>query len=380
VSRRDAPVRLTDFTPLEITVKKPFILALAATALLQQLAFADVSYQETTQITGGSMVGMLKMAGAFSAQARQATQPTTSTIMIHGSRMVHVDSHTTEIIDLDQQSITYIDTDKHTYSIVTFAQMQQAMAKAAAQGKDKGSQTSASSAQQMSFSAHISNSGATRQINGQTAKEALLTLTMLTTADDSSNTKAGMAATSEMWLVNDAPGMDEMRKFNQRLAEELAVDMDATPVASLLAAQPGSSQALADLKKESAKMSGLPVLQITRVGVSPDGQPLPAPSTAPLADDQKQGSSTDSGSQSTNEKPSRFGGFGRALGGALMRQKSPASSDSDTASGKDSNGTAAGVLLESQTQLFNFSTAPIEGGTFQVPAGYRQVASPMQRK
>ena len=118
---------------MEITLKKQLYLALAATTLLQPLAFADVTYRETAQITGGSMVGMLKMAAVFSAQARQATQPTTSTIMIHGSRMMRSNPHSTEIIDLDQQSITYVDTDKHTYSIVTFAQMQQAMAKAAAQ-------------------------------------------------------------------------------------------------------------------------------------------------------------------------------------------------------------------------------------------------------
>jgi hypothetical protein len=361
-------------------LKKQLVLALSATALLQPLAFGDVTYQETTQITGGSMVGMLKMAGAFSAQARQATQPTTSTIMIHGGRMVRTSPHSTEIIDLDQQSITYVDTDKHSYSIVTFAQMQQAMAKASAQEKNNGAKTSASSSQQMSFSAHISNNGATRQIDGQNAKEALLTLTMLATADDSSNAKAGMAATSEMWLVSDAPGMDEMRRFNQRLAEELAVDLDATPMAPLLASQPGSAQALADLKKEAAGMSGLPVLQVTRVGVSPDGQPLPAPSAAPLAEDQKQNSSTEAGDQSAGEKTGRFSGFGRALGSALTRQKSPASSDSGTASGKTSNEATADVLLESQTQLFNFSTAPVDGGNFQIPPGYKQVVSPMERK
>ena len=361
-------------------MKKQLCLTIAATTLLQPFAFADVTYRETTQITGGSMVGMLKMAGVFSAQARQAAQPTTSTIMIHGSRMVRSNPHSTEIIDLDQQSVTYIDTDKHTYSIVTFAQMQQAMGKAAAQGKSSGTQASASSAPQMSFNAHISSSGATRQIDGQNAKEALLTLTMLATADDRSNTKAGMAATSEMWLVRDAPGMAEMRKFNQRLAEELAVDLDATPMASLLAAQPGSAQALADLKKESAKMSGLPVLQVTRVGVSPDGQPLPAPSVAPLAEDQKQGSSADGSTQSTSDKTSKFGSFGRALGSALMRPKSPASSDPGTATGKENNGAAAGVLIESQTQLFGFSTVPVDGGSFQIPPGYKQVTSPMQRK
>jgi hypothetical protein len=85
-------------------LKKQLSLALAATTLLQPLAFADVTYRETTQITGGSMVGMLKMAAAFSAQARQAAQPTTSTITIHGSRMMRSNPHSTEIIDLEQIS------------------------------------------------------------------------------------------------------------------------------------------------------------------------------------------------------------------------------------------------------------------------------------
>jgi hypothetical protein len=363
---------------------------LAAAALLQPLAFADVSYQETTQITGGSLVGMLKMAGAVSSQARQATARTTSNIMIHGSCMLRSNPHSTEIIDLDQQNMTFIDTDKHTYSVVTFAQMQQAMAKAAAQPKNSSSQTSGSSASQVSFSAHISSSGAVRQIEGQDAKEALLTLTMLATPDDSSNTKAGMAATSEMWLVSDAPGLAEMQRFNQRLAQELAVDLDATPMAPLLAAQPGSAQALADLKKESAKMSGLPVLQITRVGISTDGQPLPPPSSAPLAPDQKPGSSagstagdvtTDAGTQVANDKMGKLGSFGRALAGsslgALRRQKSSAAAGAGTTPAQSGSGAAAGVLLESQTQLSSFSTTPVDDSSFQVPAGYKQVKSPM---
>jgi hypothetical protein len=71
------------------------------------------------------------------------------------------------------------------------------MAKAAAQEKNNGAKAVAPSSQQMSFSAHISSSGAIRQIDGQTAREALLTLTMLAAADDSFNTKAGMDAMSE---------------------------------------------------------------------------------------------------------------------------------------------------------------------------------------
>jgi hypothetical protein len=362
--------------------------------LLQPVAFADVSYQETTQVTGGSLQGMLKLAGAFSSQAKQANAPITSTVALHGNRMVRSSLHTTEIIDLDQQTMTFIDHDKHTYSTATFQQMQQAMADAAAKAKAQSkssSDSNHSSDALMTFSARVSSSGATRNIDGRAAKEALLTVTMMANATDGSNAKGGMAATSEMWLVSDAPGEEELRAFNQRMAKELAMDTSANQMSGLLSAQPGGAQALADLKKEAAKMSGLPVLQVTRVGVSADGQPLPAPSVAPVAHNQGGGAgtgtvtreiATDTGTQTASDQIGKLGSFGRALGGssmgALMRHK-PSSSTSTPAPAASDNAATAGVLLESQTETGNFSTAAVDQSSFEIPAGYKQVTSPMVR-
>jgi len=377
-------------------MKKTWILIVIGGVLMQPLAFADVSYQETTQITGGSLMGMLKLAGAFSSQAKQANAPMTSTVALHGNRMVRSNPHTTEIIDLDQQNMTFIDHDKHTYSVVTFQQMQQAMAdaaaKAKAQSKDSANSNNASGAQ-MSFNAHVSSNGTTRSIDGRDAKEALLTVTMIANATDGSNAKGGMAATSEMWMVSDVPGQEELRAFNQRMAKELAMDTTIGQMSGLLSAQPGGAQALADLKKEAAKMSGFPVLQVTRVGVSADGQPLAAPSVAPMAQSKSEGSgagkvagevATDTGTQVASDQVSKLGSFGRALGGsgmgALMRHK-PSSSSTTAAPASNNSGDAAtaGVLLESQTETGNFSTAPADPNSFQIPAGYKEVTSPMVR-
>jgi hypothetical protein len=372
-------------------MKATWIALLAGGVLMHSFAFADVSYQETTQVTGGSMMGMLKMAGALSSQARQATAPVTATVMIHGGRMLRSDPHTTEIIDLDAQTITSIDHDKRTYSVVTFQQMQQQIADASA--KAKGAKTSSANGSQMNFDAHISSNGGTRQLDGQTAKEALLTITMTANSSDNSQ-KAGMAATSEMWLIQDAPGLAEMRQFNERLAKELAVTLDSGGMSSLLAAQPGGAQALEQLKKESAKMSGLPVLQVTRVGMTTDGQPLAAPSTAPLAPSQKAGSTAGSvtqevaagtATQEASSQMGRLGTFGRALSsssmGALMHHApSTASTPAPAAGGSGVNGANAGVLLENQTEMSGFSAAAVDTSGFQIPAGYKVVASPMAHK
>src|SRR6185437_14560722 len=108
-----------------------FILSL----LLPMAAFADFQYQETTQITGGSLMSMMKMMGHFSKQARQVGEPIVSNVYVQGNRMARVDPHQIQIIDLDQGTITDVDLDKHTYTVMTFDQMRQAMEAAAQQMK-----------------------------------------------------------------------------------------------------------------------------------------------------------------------------------------------------------------------------------------------------
>ncbi|MGA8089323.1 MAG: hypothetical protein WCA10_18770 [Terracidiphilus sp.] len=364
---------------------------LAAAAVLMPLAHADVTYRETTKITGGSLTKMLKLAGTFSSQVRQSNAPTVTNVVLHGNRMVRSNPHTTEIIDLDQQTFTIIDHDKRSYSVMTFQQMKQAMANAMAKAKEQGASSSnqqpAASGAQMNFDAHVNSNGAIRTIDGLQAKEALVTVTMLANANDGSNVKAGMAATSEMWLVPEPPGMEELRAFDLRMEQELSVDATANQMSGLLSAEPGGAEALADLKKEASKMRGFPVLQVTRVGISTDGQPLAAPSVAPLPADKGSGSSdgsvtrevaADAGTQTAGSEIGKLGSFGRALGssslGAFMRHKPQPKAEVAASPGSSA---AANVLLESQTSIDHFSTSPAELGAFDVPAGYRQVTSPM---
>jgi hypothetical protein len=90
---------------------------------------------------------------------------------------------------------------------------------------------------------------------------------------------------------------------------------------------------------------------------------------------------TDTGTQVASDQISKLGGFGRALGGssmgALMRHK-PSSSSTPAPAASD-NAATADVLLESQTETGNFSTAPVDQSSFEIPAGYKQVTSPMVR-
>ena len=81
---------------------------------------SDYTYQQTTQITGGSLLKMMKTVGVFSSQARHMGDPITSTIYLQGNRLADVSPTQIQIIDLDKETITQVDVEKKTWSVMTF--------------------------------------------------------------------------------------------------------------------------------------------------------------------------------------------------------------------------------------------------------------------
>ena len=64
---------------------KSFVVALCVAVPLP--LFADFEYRETTKITGGSVLQMMKFAGALSKESRQMSDPITSTVLVKGNQM-----------------------------------------------------------------------------------------------------------------------------------------------------------------------------------------------------------------------------------------------------------------------------------------------------
>ncbi len=106
----------------------PLALALPAT-----LYAGDYTYQQTTQLTGGALLHMMKTVGIFSSQARHIGDPVVSTIYLKDNRLANVSPDNIQIIDLDKETITQIDVQKKTYTVMTFEQMKQAIEDARAQ-------------------------------------------------------------------------------------------------------------------------------------------------------------------------------------------------------------------------------------------------------
>ncbi len=349
--------------------------------------FADFSYQQTTQITGGSVLGMLKMAGALSSQARKAGEPVVSTVYLKGNRMANVATDSIEIVDLDHETITHIDTVKRTYTVMTFQQMKEQMAKARQEMEKRQAEHSAGTAApdpnadnvKMSFDVHVRKTGAEKQLSGLATGEAILTMLMNAT-DQNSKQTGTMAITNDMWLAPEIPGYSELRDFHMRMAAKMGMMTAGAGLdfSKILAQNPGAGQALVDMGKEMQKIEGVPVMQIMRMGTTTDGRPLPAASEAPLPPDSSPAmpSGGDIAKESatsalTSHLP--FGGLG-GFGHKKKNSQPPPDQDAKTPP------PTSMVLMESQVTSSNFSSGPVDPSHFEVPAGYKQIPTQMDKE
>src|SRR5579885_2986674 len=142
------------------------ITLLAAPALL-----ADFSYQESTQITGGAMASLIKVVGIFSKQSREPMQ---SSVLLKGDVLARRSANHLELIDLSNQTITSVDLQKKTYSVMTFEQMKQMLN----QVSEKMQEQKNSNSGQVNWKVSAAATGNTKPVAGYDAKEMLIQVEM----------------------------------------------------------------------------------------------------------------------------------------------------------------------------------------------------------
>lgn len=335
---------------------------------------ADFSYQETTQMTGGSMLQMMKMAGAFSSQARKAGEPITTTVYLQENRKATVTQDSIEIIDLDKEAVTHVDLLKHTWYTMTFAEMRARMeaarAKAEKQAEKHPQQAPPpqdTSNVKASFDVKVRNTGAHKMVSGLDTNEAIMTMTM-TATDTQSQQSGAIGITNDMWMAAEIPGYDKVRDFDRRYAEKLAMVMGVggADFSRMLVANPGAGEAMGKMAVEMQKLHGTPVTQIMRMGPTPDGKPIPAASEVPLPPPAPAPSGGDLAKQAlVNSLPFGFG-----------HKKKDQDQNQNANQNTAAQGGVAAILMETQITSSNFSAAPIDGSHFEVPPGTKQISAP----
>jgi hypothetical protein len=253
----------------------------------------------------------------------------------------------------------------------------------------------------LTFSADVKNTGATRVVNGMDAKQTILTLKMEGT-DKKSGNKMNMTVSSDMWMAPSMAGYQEVRDFYMKMAQKMSWSPNAGILGAFAAQQPGMSKGFAEVYKEMAKLDGVPVLQVMRMTGAAAGmseadmaaaqqaqqqaeqqhaqQQQPAPSVSDAAGQAATGAAAGRSGKigAIAGGLGGFGGFGRKKKQEEVQQQTPPPQP-QTQTPPPASATPPGTLMELTTELTSFSSGPADAAKFEVPAGFKQVEHDMQK-
>jgi hypothetical protein len=350
-------------------------LSILLLAPLTVSARADFKYTETSKITGGAMKGAMKFAGVFNKQASQAMQPVVTTHYLKGKRLrTDNPDGKIQIIDMEGRRIIEIDTQKRTYSEITFEQMKQAMQNAQQQAQKKMDQDPKAKDVKANVDVKfkVTPGTGTRQILGQTTNESKVEIEMDMQAQAQDSAQSGQSSgpvtgtivtTMDMWV---APSVAGYQEFGELYAG-MAKDINWVPPSNIHV-DPRASQSLDELQKNSANLKGFPLLQYMSVSMA--GQQDSSGNAAPNSNASASSSSSSSNSDST---PTSLGGaMTKGLGGLFgKKKKQDDAADQNTQNPPPPS--TPGSLIEMTIEVNSYSDAPLDSSLFEIPAGYTRV-------
>ncbi len=367
-------------------MRSPAILLALFFAAGSVSALADFKYTQSAKMTGGAMAGAMKVIGAFSKQAREPMVTTTS---YKGSRMrTDQPEGRVQIIDLEGRRIINIDTQKHTYSFITFDEMRDAMARAKQRAAEKAPNKQQNPNVKIVPKFQVTPTDNTKVLLDKTTKEVKVRLDMEMQSEDPNQKaqSATMYMTSDSWIAPSVPGSEDVQQFGAKMAQEL----DWAPGA-LFGESPQMQDAMAEFRKNASALKGFPLEQLVSFGMEGTGQ------GAATTGGQTQGgggtTATSGGTQSGGETQSSgggglLGGLGKkSLGGMLggFGKKKQTQESSTTGSGGTSGGTTAqsgansASLMDVDSVVTSFSNDSLDPSLFEIPAGYTEIKGDADR-
>jgi hypothetical protein len=336
--------------------------------------WAEFSYTRTTRVTGGSLLNMTR----FIPGAGSIKEPQTHTIAIKGGKMVTYDKDNASIIDADAETMTQIDFKKKQYSMITFAEMKQAMLamrqqleQMQAQLKAQGQELPAVNPLD-SIKISVKDTGQSKQISGLDTKNYILTMEMSPPPGAPPNLLP--KTTMDSWVTPKLPGYDEVTQFGLKLASKLS---DFMPdMGNLGMSRPDIAKSTNAMSKEMTKINGIPVYETftmrTVQQAGPGGASGPSLGGA-VKEGAKQGAEEGT-RDAVRSKLGRLGGVG-GLGGLGRKKEEPPKPADQPA--KEVTWQEV-TLLEQVTELTNLSST-VDASKFAVPAGFKQVEHEMKK-
>ena len=331
-------------------IRALFILCLfSATTIL-----ADAKITQKTQVQFGGVLGTAM--NVFGGKG--AREGMTSEVSVKNNRRISRTGDTSEIVDLDEEKIYYVDYAKKTYKVITFAELRKqfkdAMKESESADKPSKSEKKDPDAKEYEVDFDSRNTGKSEEINGFKTKQTIATVTVREKGKTLQQS-GGLVMTADMWLAPRIPAVREHEEFERRYIRKVYGDIgiDFKSMAAVMASAPEMAKAMKAFQAKQASMDGSPVRSVLTFETVPD------PNARPSEDD-------DESASAANQAVKALGGFMNRM------KKKGADKQADDSDTKKPQATTKGgsVLFRSNTELLKAASST-PSSDLAIPPGFK---------
>jgi hypothetical protein len=302
-----------------------------------------------------------------------------STTYIAGHKMKVESPNNATILDADAGRVTTIDMKQKSYTSMTFAEMAAMMqqAKQSAQQEMKTEKAKAAAKDptapqgdvNVKYKVAVDRPGQHDKVAGYDAERVFITITLegeATPQDEKTEQVGSLVLLMDQWMSKDAPQIAATQDF-QRAYMAKAGDAFRAQTQGLQAAfasDPRIKDGFAAAAKELAKVPGISLRSVTYVALVPPN--LTFDRNLVLGDASNQAAADAAAAK--DDKPKQ-GGL-RGMFGALKSAAEDANKKADKSSG---SAPPKQVTMMSVTNQVTSITTGVPAGTFDIPAGFREI-------
>jgi hypothetical protein len=350
-------------------------------------ARADFKYTDTTQITGGALLGMAKFASMLSKDARkqeqEALQPTTTTHYVKGDRLrTERSDGTIQIVDLDARRIIEIDTQKKIYYVATFDEIKAAVQQAQQNMQQQVQQNPQLKNAQVTVTPTFRFTPGTgsRVILNEPTTETKVQMDIQMQAQGAGQmptpppgqpagpNSATYSMSIDMFVAPSVMGYQEITQFYRRMAQ----DVNWVPPSNFRI-DPRMSQGMVELQKNGEALKGFPLLSYMSMTIGLPGQPPPNAAQDPGG---KSPSPSAGNTPPSSDPPdAATGAMLKSLGG-FFGKKQQTNAPAQTSQGANLSpnpNPPPNSLMDMTTQVTAFSDSSLDSSLFEIPTGYTRV-------
>jgi hypothetical protein len=315
---------------------------------------ADLTYTETTQLTGGSMKGMINLAARFGGT--NLSKGVTSTVVVSGNRMAQRSGDDGSIIDLDQGTMTDIDYKGKKYSVITFAELAAAMEKMPQTVPDPKTQNKDADVK-TNIKVTSDNKGAGPSIAGTSTNlfEVVAVTTTEVTDKKKGNTETFTSTLRMEEAIGKPRGWEAFRDFYRAMATKMAFRPDSTM--QMMRQMGLTVEAMDESGKKLAAMDGMnlrSVVQMIGPGEAMPGVEMP--------------SAKEAARSAISGITGGIGGFGK------RKKEEPKAEEKQAAQPAGPN-----ILLEMTTLVQTVQPGVANPQAFNIPGDFKQQEHPFKR-